>query len=63
MSLFVLGIVLHTLHLILVVRLILAVLHGLVVSQRATVEVRLVHLHWVNLSEVSAAGQNVHIHH
>ena len=63
MSLFVLRVVLHALHLVLIVLLVLAVLHGLVVGQRAAIEVRLVHLHWVDLSEVAAAGQNVHVHH
>ena len=43
--------------------LVLITLHYLVVSQWATVEVWLIHLHWVNLSKVATASQNIHIQH
>lgn len=59
MSFFVLGVVLHPLHLlvlIILLHLLLVVLHRLIVRQRTAVEVRLVHLHWVHLD-------HVHVHH
>lgn len=63
LSFLVLRIVAHILHLILAVLLILIVLHSLVMSQRTSIKVRLVHLHGVDLTEVCTASKNVHVHH